>query len=168
VTPSAKDMCTAIMGVWLDLRIHVKARDFSARLQTHRKECIVRDWTNLALVWERYERDARQAWKHFKAHPEVYGASTPEMIDRFKSVEREHGKAVRKWRAYVDWVWANDLPPDVVAYDPTGHGSEYDADDPDRWAAVRGADLAERWRERNVAHARVRAHKSDRRSRKPL
>lgn len=148
--PSVKEMCDAIDGVWLELRFHVKAADFRARLQTHRKVCIVREWTNLALIWERYRDDAHASALHFKMFPHVYGESTPEMVARFEGLAAgEYRRKAAQWRGYVEWVWANDLPSDVDAYDPTHTQSELDADEPDRWAGVRLADYTDRvagWR----------------------
>lgn len=148
--PKVKDAQDAIMGEWLRLSMYVKATDFRARLQTHRRECLVYHWDNLSAVWERYACEARRAWKHFKARPRVYGESTPEMIERFKVLEKEHGAVAARWRAFADWArTAPELPAEVLAYDPTGKTSDLDADEPDRWNAVRGADLAERLAERN-------------------
>jgi hypothetical protein len=162
--PSVKEMQDAVMGQWLRLRMYARAADFRARLTTHRRECIAYDWENLALIWERYRDEARTTWQHFKCRPEVYGASTPEMIARSKALEKEYGAKAALWRAYVEWVRTHDLPREVEEYDPTTKQGELDADEPDRWAGVRLADFSARLAERRPT--RTRPHESETPSRK--
>ncbi len=55
---------------------------------------------------------------HYREHPEVYGDSTPEMIDRFTGLAAESRKDVARADALLAKIAAHGLPAEVVDFDP--------------------------------------------------
>lgn len=60
--------------------------------------------------------DERASAEHFRAHPEVYGAATPEMITRFENLADGDAGAAEEVSAVADRLEAEGLPPEVAGY----------------------------------------------------
>ncbi len=91
---------------------------FTALLATQRTE-VVREGIGMlrGIAAEREKKDADAA-VHFRVHPEVYGDSTPEMIERFTGLAEEARKDVARADALLAKIEASGLPAEVVGYDP--------------------------------------------------
>ena len=64
------------------------------------------------------EEDLKTA-QHFAAHPNIYGAATPEMISRFERQAADETKDIVAGGKLLDRIRINGLPPEVVLFDPT-------------------------------------------------
>lgn len=138
-SPTLKDMHAAIRDVWVHYRASVRRTDFLAALRGRERQTLVRSWGEMEAIWTRYRDEASHAADHFEANPHVYGASTPEMIARFRGLAKgEYGKASRKWREWREWAETARLPTSLRGYDPTTPADvvDFSPDEADLWAPV--------------------------------
>lgn len=122
-----KIMCQAISSFWLinrplsdSMRVHNDAlADVRAYLGEHRTHVVLQGIADLGnLAHHRYEENLKTA-EHFKNHPEIYGKSNPEMIERFTNLASDHHKDFLKAKSLMEKIEANGLPPEVMSFDPT-------------------------------------------------
>ncbi len=119
VRPTLEEIRDAIRGSWLEVRLHVSPARFRATIVGHEKDCATHTWRNLERIWSAYAKSDREFVEHLRAHPEVYGKATPEMIERFTALAAEHSAAARRWAGLRAWVETNPLPDGVSGWDPT-------------------------------------------------
>lgn len=119
VRPSLEEIRDAIRESWLEVRGHVSAARFRATIVGHEKDCAVHTWRGLERIWSAYAKSDREFVDHLRAHPEVYGKATPEMVERFTALAAEHDAAARRWAGLCAWIEANPLPEGVRGWDPT-------------------------------------------------
>lgn len=121
-----KIMCQTISTFWLVNRpLGFSAREHASALaevreylREHRTQVVCRGIADLGnLAHSRYLENAQTA-EHFKTHPNVYGSSTPEMIERFTNLAAESLKDFEKAKALIERVEREGLPDEVVEYDP--------------------------------------------------
>ena len=121
-----KVMQQAISTFWLynrplgdSVREHdaalAEVRDY---LRDHRAEVVLHGITELGnIARERYVKNAETA-EHFETHPEVYGKSTPEMVERFRRLAEEDRRDFQKAKDLMDRIQTEELPPEVTSFDP--------------------------------------------------
>lgn len=119
VRPTLEEIRDAIRDSWLGVRGHVSPARFRATIVGHEKDCAVHAWRSLERIWSAYAKSDREFVDHLRAHPEVYGKATPEMIERFTALADEHDTAARRWAGLCAWIEANPLPDGVRGWDPT-------------------------------------------------
>jgi hypothetical protein len=93
---------------------------FADALATRRQEIVISEIKSLRDIAERRERDDLGFIEHLRAHPEVYGASTPEMITRWDGHVADERKAIAYCDALIARIEAEGLPPEVVEYNGPG------------------------------------------------
>jgi len=118
--PTLKDMETALVGVWLGHNLHVAPLHFRAIMRVRAREAIASDWAGLAGIQWNYVREERKFVEHLKTHPEVYGDSTPEMIERFEKLARGHLKKAGIYWAWCGWIRCTEIPRELLEFDMTG------------------------------------------------
>jgi hypothetical protein len=121
-----KTLCQTISTFWLcnrplgdsyeqTMKAIASMRQF---LEKHRKEVVIGGISELqAIAMERAKED-QDTTDHFALHPNVYGKSTPEMIKRFSDLAAENRKDVEKAKSLIARIKAEELPPEVEAFDP--------------------------------------------------
>jgi hypothetical protein len=119
VQPSVTEIKDAIRDEWLRLRLHVSPKKFLAVLKGREKECASQSWAEHEANHREYARKDREFVAHLEAHPEVYGASTPEMVQRFRALAADHDRQANRWAGLQEWLRANGLPAAVLGWDPT-------------------------------------------------
>ena len=118
--PTLKDMKTALVGVWLGANLHVAPRRFMAMVRDRIRQAIAHDWSGLACIQWDYVRKEREFVAHLKKNPEIYGDSTPEMIERFEKLAREHLKKAGIYWAWCGWIRCAEIPKELFEFDMTG------------------------------------------------
>lgn len=111
---------SAIAGAWINLRdMGLRAEAFRAALPEKRL-AVVLGGIRERIAWhEDHATRDRASADHFRAHPEVYGKSTPEMIERFTAGAAKYDKGAAWFLALEQRVLADGLPSEVSTYDPT-------------------------------------------------
>lgn len=115
-----KEMRDAIMGAWLtqaDRRMPVAV--FSRILVEKRLDVVLGGIRERVAWHEHHAAEARATAAHFRAHPEVYGKSTPDAIARSEASALKYDKGAAWFRALEQRVLADGLPQEIVEYDPT-------------------------------------------------
>jgi hypothetical protein len=113
-------MCSAIMGTWLAMRDRGMPGTVFLRVLSEKRVDAVLDGLRERVVWhEEHAAKDRGSAAHFRAHPHVYGKSTPEMIERCSAGAAKYDKGAAWFRALEQRVIAEGLPAEVIAYDPT-------------------------------------------------
>lgn len=87
-------------------------------LNTHRTKIVIDGLLDFRSLCEKREERDQGAADHFKAHPEVYGSSTPEMISRFEKLAENSRKDIRKIEKLIERINAEGLPLEVMTFDP--------------------------------------------------
>ncbi len=118
VLPTLEEIRSAITGAWLEVRFSVSAKRFRETIRGHEKECADHTWRNLEAIWRQHAQSDRDFVAHLRARPEVYGAGTTEMIDRFEVLATEHDRAANRWAGLREWIRQNDLPADALSWNP--------------------------------------------------
>jgi hypothetical protein len=121
-----KVLCQAISTFWLvnrplgdSLAEHERAlAEVRAYLAEHREEVVCAGVAELGGIAAERARQNQETAYHFRSHPEVYGKSTPEMIERFTRFAAENHRDLAWAEKLVARVQAEGLPPEVVAFDP--------------------------------------------------
>ena len=113
-------MRSAIAGAWLTLRdMGLRAEAFRAGLPEKRLDLVLGGVRERITWHEQRAADEQSTAEHFRAHPAIYGNATPEMIARFEALAVTRDKGAAWYRAPLERVEREGLPPEIVAYDPT-------------------------------------------------
>jgi hypothetical protein len=113
-------MRSAIMGVWLTVRDSGMPGAVFSRVLSEKRLDVVLIGLRERIAWhEEHAAQDRGSEAHFRAHPHVYGKSTPEMLERFAAGAAKYDKGAAWFRALEQRVIADGLPAEVIAYDPT-------------------------------------------------
>ena len=92
-------------------------------LDKHRAEIVCGGIAELGGIASERAQKNQEAADHFAEHPEVYGKSAPEMIERFSRFAEEDRKDVKRAQMLIARVQTEGLPPEVMSHDPvTGSG----------------------------------------------
>lgn len=119
-----KTMCGALSTFWLYNRPLSGSQNNAAEatrayLQDRRMNVVIAGIEELMMIANsRYDQDLQTA-HHYETHPDVMGASTPELVDRFTKFAHEEAKGVEQERKLIERIQTYGLPPEVVAFDPT-------------------------------------------------
>lgn len=70
-----------------------------------------------AIIRERALKN-QEASDHFRDHPEIYGSSTPEMIDRFAKLAEKDSRTCVRLDSLVERVDTDGLPDAILGYLP--------------------------------------------------
>jgi hypothetical protein len=95
------------------------AETFASIIDANRVAIILSGLRVFRAMFSERETKDREAAEHFRTHPNIYGDSTPEMIERFTGLAADAAKAGRKLDAIVKHVETEPLPDDVATYQPT-------------------------------------------------
>lgn len=110
----------AIAGAWLVLADRgLRVETFRAGLP-ERRLAIVLAGLRERVAWHEYHASKNRATAaHFRAHPELYGKATHEMIARFEAGAAKYDKGAAWHRALLERVERDGLPPAVIEFNPT-------------------------------------------------
>jgi hypothetical protein len=114
------------MGVWLEVRWTCHVDEFRQKLKDNPRACIARHYSGLEWIHRNRALENLKFVQHLKDNPQVYGKSTPEMIERF---EKSAGESMEQAWLYVETqlaVLASQLPHSVLEYVPF-HSDDEDA-----------------------------------------
>jgi hypothetical protein len=122
-----KIMCNALSSFWLVNRPLSYRHDeweraknmVIAHLDQHRAEIVISGVAQLASIASDRVQKNQETADHFLNHPNIYGSSTPEMVERFTSLARESQRDVDKAAILVAKIQAEGLPPEVINFNPT-------------------------------------------------
>lgn len=113
-------MRSAIIGAWLSLRDMGMPAEVFSRALAEKRSSVVLGGLRERIAWHQsHVAESRGTAQHFRAHPEVYGQSTPEMIERFEVAAAKYDKGAAWFRVLEQRVESDGLPPEVIVYDPT-------------------------------------------------
>lgn len=129
VRPTLEELRSAITDAWLEVRHHVSPRRFQETIRGHEKDCTDHTWKKLEGIWRQYAQSDRDFVAHLRERPEVYGASTPEMIARFEALATEHDRAANRWAGLREWIRQNELPTEFLSSDIPTPGSALPLDE---------------------------------------
>ena len=121
-----KILCGTISTFWLmnrplgdsmseHQRVLERVRQFLAE---HRVEVVCSEISGLGNLAAERSKKYQDTVDHFTAHPEVYGKSTPMMIERFSKLAAESRKDVAKAQILLTRIQTEGLPPEVMGFDP--------------------------------------------------
>lgn len=79
--------------------------------EEYRVLCAVDDLRMLARLRDRNAEEATRTAEHFRANPAIYGASNPEMIERFETLAKKHRKEAERHRKLADRLEREGMPP---------------------------------------------------------
>lgn len=113
-------MRSAIAGAWVELADRgLRVDAFRAGLPERRLGLVLGGLRERIAWHETHAARDRGAAAHFRAHPHLYGSATPEMIARFEAGAAKYDKGAAWFRALLERVERDGLPPAVVEFDPT-------------------------------------------------
>jgi hypothetical protein len=113
-------MLSAITGAWLELAdLGLRAEAFRAGLPARRLDLVLAGLAERIVWHERHAASDRATAEHFRAPPGIYGDATPEMIERFTAGAAKYDKGAAWFRALLERVAREGLPPVVAEFDPT-------------------------------------------------
>jgi hypothetical protein len=92
---------------------------FREALAKHRVDIIARGIESGARIGHNRAAENRATAAHFEANPDVYGKSTPEMVERFTTLAAEEDRGVKRALALAMRARLEPLPPEVLEYDPS-------------------------------------------------
>src|SRR5579885_1677748 len=91
---------------------------FTQILESSRRLVILTELGNRVTMYQKRVEEYKATAKHFEVNPQVYGKSTPEMIDRFNGYALEEEKSLAWVKKLMDKVANNDLPTEVMSFNP--------------------------------------------------
>lgn len=113
-------MRSAIAGAWIALADRgLRSETFRAGLPERRLGLVLGGLRERIAWHEAYAARDRETAAHFRAHPELYGKATPEMIARFEAGAATYDNGAAWHRALLERVERDGLPPAVAEFDPT-------------------------------------------------
>lgn len=113
-------MQDAIAGAWVSLRDQGLCLEaWRTGLDEHRLRLVLAGIRERIAWHEHHAAESRGTVAHFQAHPELYGRSTPEMVERFTGLAAKYDKGAAWFRALLERAEADGLPSEVTAFDPT-------------------------------------------------
>ena len=121
-----KTLCQTISTFWLvnrplgdSLSEHERVLE-AVRwyLVQHRSDVVCAGVAELGEMAAERARQDQETADHFRDHPEIYGKSTPAMIERFSKLAAVGRGNADKAERLVVKIRSEGLPPEVVAFDP--------------------------------------------------
>lgn len=98
-------------------RLYYPVDAIKADIRVRRRAIVEVGLASFASMFkDRAQKNADTA-KYFEEHPEIYGASTPEMVKRFADLAAGDAKAAASIQKVIDRVAAEDLPPEIEAWE---------------------------------------------------
>jgi hypothetical protein len=116
-----KTLCGQLMTFLLQNNLYHSADAIRGAIAANRKQIIVSNLRGMESLFSERATKNQEASDHFAKNPQVYGASTPEMIERFATLAKENRAAAAKTASLIARIESETLPAEVEAFDPTAN-----------------------------------------------